>query len=116
MTMLDDLVPIVMFLSIAYAVVGVTKVIADGRTRRRLIEAGATRELAEAITAPPRGDPQLYSSLKWGIVIAAVGLALITVQFLPYSPDDPVAFGLILLFGAAGLLVYYGIARRQTGG
>ena len=108
----DVLVPTGLFVAVAFIIVGVTKVISDGRTRRRLIAAGATPELARAITATPRGDPMVYSALKWGLVLGAVGVALIVVQFLPYGSDDPIVLGLILLFAGGGLLGYYAAARR----
>lgn len=111
---MENLVPIVMFLSTALAIVGVTRIISEGRTRRRLIEAQATPELAQTLLAPPRQDAGLYDSLRWGLVIGAVGLALILIQFLPYGPEEPIAFGLVLLFGAGGLLAYYAAARRLT--
>ncbi len=44
-----SMVPIAFFLSVTFILVGITKVLSDGRTRRRLIEAGATPELARAI-------------------------------------------------------------------
>jgi hypothetical protein len=47
-------------------------------------------------------------------VVGAIGLALIVVQFLPYQPDDPIALGVVLVFGAAGLLGYYVASRRLT--
>jgi hypothetical protein len=106
------LVPIAFLLSVAFTLFGVTKVISDGRTRRRLIEAGATPELAKAIVAAPNDDPGLYGALRWGILTGAVGLALILIQFLPYRSDDPIMLGVILVFAAAGLLAYYASARR----
>ncbi len=106
------LVPIAFLLSLAFAFVGVTKIISDGRTRRRLIEAAATPELARAITAAPKDDAGLYGALKWGLVTGAVGLALILIQFLPYRSNEPIALGVILVFAAAGLLAYYATARR----
>jgi hypothetical protein len=110
--MIDELVPIVMFLSFAYALVGVTRAISDGRTRRKLAESGASPELAKALTAPSR-DPGLGTSLQFGLVAGAIGVALIIIQFLPYRTEDPIAAGLILVFAAAGLLGYYALARRQ---
>ena len=86
------LVPIAFFLSVSFILVGITKVISDGRTRRRLIEAGASPELARAIVAAPKDDPGLYSALRWGILTGAVGLALILIQFLPYRSDEPIVF------------------------
>jgi len=114
--MLMDLVPLVVpvaaLLSLAFVIVGVTRVVVEGRTRRRLIEAGANPEVAAAIVAPVRSDPGLHGALKWGLVTGAVGLALVVIQFIPYGPDDPIVFGLVLVFGAAGLLAYYASARR----
>ena len=110
--MVGELVPIALFVAVAYAIVGVTRIISEGRIRRRLVESGASPELVAALAAAPRLDPGLYGSLKWGLVIGAVGVALIIIQFLPYRENDPITFGLLLVFGAAGLLAYYAIARR----
>ena len=112
--MQEILVPIgVVGMAIA-GIVAVTKIIADTRTRRLLIQAGVTAEVARAITAP-REDPGLFAALRWGLVLGAVGLALIVVQFLPYRSTDPIAFGVGLLFGGAALLAYYAVAKRRAG-
>jgi hypothetical protein len=108
----DTLVPLGLFAMVAFIIVGLTKVIFDGRIRRRLIETGATPELARAIVGTPQNDPELYGALKWGLVTGAIGLALIVIQFLPYRPEDPIMLGVILVFAAAGLLGYYVVARR----
>lgn len=108
----DTLVPLGLFAMIAFIIVGLTKVISDGRIRRRLIETGATSELAKAIAGTAQSDPDLYSALKWGLLTGAIGLSLIVIQFLPYRPEDPIMLGVILLFAAGGLLGYYVIARR----
>ncbi len=105
-------VPIAFLLSVAFILVGITKVFSDGRTRRRLIEAGASPELARAIVAAPKDDPGLYSALRWGMLTGAVGLALILIQFLPFRSEEPIVLGVILVFAAAGLLGYYVSARR----
>jgi len=106
------LVPLAFFVTVAFTLVGITTVISDGRTRRLLIRSGAAAELARALGAAPKDDPGLYSSLKWGLVTGAVGLALILIQFLPYRSEDPIVLGVILVFLAAGLLAYYVTARR----
>ena len=111
--MTETLVPIALFLALAFAIVGVTKIVSDGRTRRQLIAAGVTAEVAQAITAPPRAELGLHAALKWGLVIGAVGLSLIVVQFIPYRPDEPIAFGIVLLFVALGLLAYYVVGQRM---
>lgn len=106
------LVPIALFLSVAFVLVGMTRIISDGSTRRRLIRTGATPELARAIMAAPRNDPGLYGALKWGLVTGAVGLALILIQFLPYRSSDPIVLGVVFLFAGGALLAYYAIVRR----
>jgi len=111
----STLVPIAFLLSVAFTLVAMTKVISDGRTRRRLIENRAAPDLVRAVVTPATEDLGLYSALKWGILTGAVGVALIVVQFLPYRPDQPIVLGVILVFAAAGLIAYYLSARRLAG-
>jgi hypothetical protein len=108
----DTLVPLGFFMAIAFIIVGVAKIVSDGRTRRRLIDANVSPELAKAIAATPRDDPGLYGALKWGLVTGAIGIALIIIQFLPYRSGDPIMLGVILVFAAGGLLGYYASAKR----
>ena len=112
--MVEIVVPVALFLSLAFGTVGVARIISDGRTRRRLLETNASTELAAALVARPHAEPPFGDTLKWGLVIGAVGIALIIVQFLPYKSDDPIATGLVLLAAAIALLGYYVAARRMT--
>ena len=99
-------VPIAFFAAIAWTI----KVISDNRTRRRLIDSGATEGMVAALFANREQDPNVPASLKWGLVTVGVGLALVIVQFLPYDFEEPIAYGLMLLFAGAGLLIYYRMA------
>jgi uncharacterized protein DUF6249 len=108
----EIIVPLGLFVSAAYIIVSMTRIITDSRTRRRLLEGGASPELAKTLATPAPDDPGLFSALRWGIVLASVGLAFILIQFLPYRVDDPIALGLVLVFGGAGLLTYHVSARR----
>ena len=110
--MVEIIVPVALFLSLAFATVGVTRVISDGRTRRRLLESNASAELASAVVAPPTGDLAFGGALKWGMLLGSVGIALVIVQFLPFDEDDPIVIGIVMLFAAAGLIGYYVTARR----
>ena len=112
--MLNDLVPLVVPLAMFWAITALARTIAEARTRRRLIDTNASAEVAAAVMTEARGDTAHHDSLKWGLVIGAIGLALIIVQFLPYQPDEPIALGVVLVFGAAGLLGYYAATRRST--
>ncbi len=112
--MLNDLVPLVVPLALFWAVTALARIISETRTRRRLIETNASPEMATAVMSAGPGDVALQDSLKWSLVVGAIGLALIVVQFLPYRSDEPIALGVVLVFGAAGLLGYYATARRLT--
>ena len=112
--MTEVLVPIALFVSLAVAVVAVTKIVSEGRTRRQLIQSGATAELARAVIAKPEEDVGLRTALQVGLVVGAIGLALILVQFLPYRSDDPISVGVVFIFAAAGFLGYYAAGRRMT--
>jgi hypothetical protein len=110
--MTETLVPLALFLAIAFTIVSVTRLVSEGRTRRRLIEAGVTPELVRSLTAAQGQDLGLHNALKWGLVMLALGVALIVVQFVPFRPDEPIAFGIVLVFVALGLLAYYAAGRR----
>lgn len=111
--MVEIIVPLGLFFSLAYAMVGVTRAITDSRVRRRLLESNTSPELAAAIVAPPHREPVLGDTLKWGLVVGAVGVALIVLQFLPFDADDPIASGILMLSAAIALLGYYRVARRM---
>src|SRR5206468_7075542 len=92
------LVPLAFFVAVAFTLVGITTVISDGRTRRPLIQSGAAPEVARAMGAAPKDEMGLFGALKWGIVVGAVGLALILIEFLPFRSDEPIVLGVILVF------------------
>lgn len=112
--MFNDIVPIVMFLSIAAMVIGVTRIISDGKTRRLMVQAGISPEAAAAIAAGGPRDPGLFGALRWGLLVGAVGISLIVIQFIPFRPEDPISVGILLVGAAAGLLAYYAAAQRMV--
>jgi hypothetical protein len=112
--MTETLVPLGFFVAIAFIIVAVTRIISDGRTRRRLIESGASPELARAIAVAPDSDMGMRASLQWGLVVGAIGIALIIIHFLPFDVDVPFSIGVLFVFTAGGLLAYYAAARRMA--
>jgi hypothetical protein len=109
---MEMLVPIALFAAIAFILVDITRTIAEARTRRRLIESGASPELIGALNI--RQQSGLSAALQWGLVLAAVGVALIIVDFVDYQRHQPLAIGIVVLSGAVGLLAYFVIARRMA--
>ena len=59
------------------------------------------------------------SSLKWGMVLVSVGLAIILGQILDASnalsghDADALTFSMIFIFGGAALIVYYFIGSNM---
>jgi len=108
------LVPVALFLSLAFGAIGLAQIISDGRTRRRLLEANASPEMAAALVARPRLASAQASALKWGLVLGTMGIALMIIQFLPYDEDDPITAGIVLLAAAIGLVAGFAVDRRMT--
>lgn len=91
-------------------VLAITKVLSDNWTRRKLIEARMSDDAIRTLFRKD-SDPELFAALKWGIVLAALGVGLMVSQYLPARFDQPLAWGVVLVFGGAGLLAYYAVAR-----
>ena len=105
----EILVPIAFF-----AVIGwIVKVISDNRIRRKVLDQRVSDELAEAILKNNAAAPSALSALKWGLVVLAVGGALVLVQLLSIDADEPLTFGLLFLAAGAGLVSYYLIASQD---
>lgn len=116
---MNDIEDIIIF-PIFIAVIGgtfflVIKTLSDNRTKRKLAEMSVSEETIRALFIQRKQAPEIFTSLKWGLVIAGVGLALILVEFLPYDFMDAVSYGVVLLLGAGGLLLYYWLASNIFG-
>ena len=109
----DLFVPVALFAMVAYIFVGLGKLIADSRIRRKLIETGASPELAAAMIAPPAPESRVDPMLRWGIVLGVLGLGFIVLQVLPYTEEDPITTGLLLVSVAAGFLISHAVSRER---
>ena len=107
----EIVVPVAFFVFLAFVIVGVTRAVSDGMTRRRLVQANASPEFARVVLARD-AETARRDALKYGMLVGAGGLGLVVVQFMPYGPNQPIVYGTVLLFAAAGLLAYYGVGRR----
>jgi hypothetical protein len=90
----------------------IIRTISTNRLKRRIIDAGVSPEMARALLGRGERGARGQGALKWGLVIGAVGLALLAIGVLSLN-GEPFAFGLVTLSAGAGLLVYYVIARRD---
>ena len=106
--MLDS--PGVVLVGFFVFVLGMTKVLSDNWTRRKLIEARVSDDVIRTLFRK-ESDPEIFAALKWGMVLVALGLGLIAAQQLHTSFNEPMAWGVVLVFGGMGLLAYYAVAR-----
>jgi hypothetical protein len=106
----EILIPISLFFVIAYII----KVISDNRVRHRLIEKG---QIDDSIRNAFSENSELRNlqSLKWGMVLIGLGLALFIGQFMPYNIREEISVGGMFLFAGLALIIYYSFARKLIG-
>ena len=105
----EFLSPISLFFAIAYII----KVISDNRVRNRLIEKG---EFDKKINDLFNNNVQQKSlhSVKWGLVLVGIGLALFIGQLFPYDIKEEITIGGMFFLSGVGFLVYYFIVKNMS--
>ena len=104
-----EMIPIIFFVVTAYII----KVISDNGTKKRLIEKGMIDENLKYFYAD-KYDRYVPSALKWGMVLTAIGLAILVGRLLDEYRIEEITIGLMLLFGGLALVIYYFIARKMS--
>ena len=95
--------------------VAIIKILSDNRVRKVLIDKGKVDESVKYLYQNRVFNHPL-SSVKWGLVLIGIGLALFIGQLMPYSVSDEAIVGLMFLFAGIGFLVYYQMAKKQLSG
>ena len=99
---------IVMFLIVPVII----KMLSDNKTRRKLIEKGLVDEKIKYLFMDKPKD-YVNSSLKWGMVLIAIGLAVFVGQMVPKELVEEVTIGAMFVLGGLALVVYYAIASKK---
>jgi hypothetical protein len=104
-----DLVPIVLFLCITYAI----KLLVEARVRMHMMQASGSKELIESFL---RGEQHLrrMASLRWGIVLVMEALAFCIIQYAGWTNITPGVVGLLIGSFGLGSLIFFLIARRLS--
>lgn len=105
---LEILIPITLFLCIAYAI----KVVADMLVRRRLAESSGSEELVRSLLLSD-AERSRNGSLRWGIVLVALGLGFGLVEAGGWDDLTPGVAGILLGVTGLGNLAYYALVRRR---
>jgi hypothetical protein len=95
----------------------IVRIIFDYKIRAKLIEKGMVDENVKYLYAQ-RPETQSLSSLKWGIILIAVGLPVfigrvVMIQTVPPDTADAITIGGMLVCSGLGLCLYYLIASRK---
>lgn len=106
--MAGELIPILIVLGFFLMIAFVTRTLSDNRVRRELLQTNADAATIENLFLRSRSENP-DNSLKWGIVSVSIGISLVLIELLKLAADEPMAYGLVFIFGGGGLLVFYAI-------
>jgi len=104
----EFIIPVAFFLVVAY----ILREFWLYRLRRALIEKGNVDENVKILADTSAGNDPL-NSIKWGMVLAGIGVALLLGRWFPQQFSDEGTLGLMFLFAGFGFLTYYLIARQR---
>jgi hypothetical protein len=113
---MEDLVPVLILVVIGYFVLALVKVVSESRLYAKLIEKGMVDEKIKPLFNP-RSILESASSLKWGLVMIAVGLAFMFTfairEWVPAGIRGEITAGAVFFMAGLAMIVYYAIARSQ---
>ncbi len=98
-------IPLGFFFLVAYIV----RTVSDNKIRQSLIDKGFVKEDVKYLYQNKIGV-NAPASLKWGMVLIAIGLAIFIGRNYYYRFEE-VMFGLMFLLAGAALVLYYFIAK-----
>jgi hypothetical protein len=104
-----EMLPLIVMLLMVPVVI---KLLSENKTRLKLIEKGLVDENIKYLF-PDKPKDYVGSSLKWGMVLIAVGLAVFAGQMVPRDLVEEVTIGCMLVFGGLALVIYYVIASKK---
>lgn len=107
-----EMLPILPLIAMFIIVPVIIKLLSDNKTRRQLIEKGLVDEKIKYLFQDKPKD-YVGSSLKWGMILIAVGLAVFVGQMVPRYLVEEVTIGCMLIFGGLALVLYYVIAGKK---
>ncbi len=113
---MSDMIPVLILIVIFYFVWAIVRTASENRIRTQLIEKGLVDEKVKHLFAK-RLPGDALSSLKWGIVLTGIGLALFIAfaihKYVTSQFQDEITLGGMFLFAGLGLIIYYFLARKM---
>ncbi len=103
----------IVFISVVTAVAGIVVAILNYSLKIKIIKSGRVDDNTIKLLTAQNSDSHL-TILKWGLILLMGGIGLIVLEFLPYSANSPLPYGIEGVFLAIGLLLYYKISVGYT--
>lgn len=88
------------------------RTITDYILKKKMIEKGFVNDDTQAIFKR-HTEENKFSTLKWGLIILAAGLALIILEYVPYERESPLPYGIFAVAVSLGFLLYYFLVRKD---
>ena len=111
----EVLIPIGFFLSVA--LIWGMVILTRHKERMTIIDKGLNAEDVKAMYSKGSLRVNPLSSLKWGIIFLAIGLAAIIGMWIHanYYIGEEIIPALMAIFGGLGLITFYGLAAKKVG-
>ena len=103
----EILIPIVLFLAIAYTI----KAVVDAGVRRKMVDANGSQDLVRSMLES-EDIRRRHGSLRWGIVFTALAVGFGIVQGAGWDELNPGVIAVLLGATGIGNLAYYLLARK----
>jgi hypothetical protein len=100
------LIPIVLILSITYAI----KAVLDARTRGKLIAANGSEELIRSLVQNEE-QQRRHASIRWGVVLVCLAVGFALIEFFGWDDITPGAVAVLLGATGIGNLISFYISR-----
>lgn len=108
---MEYIAPMFVVAVIALSIVAIVKIVLENRVRMKIAEKGAVdADLKNLFVTSNLFTP--LSSLKWGLIITAVGVALLLANFLRGVLSDTGVAALVFIFAGSALFIHYFLAKR----
>lgn len=110
----EFLTPLAIFGGLAFFWYIILKYITEYLLKKKMIDKGYVNEENQALFKQQEGSTNMYSALKWGLILLCGGIALILLEYIPYERDSPLPFGVFIVFVAAGFLIYFKMMKKEA--
>jgi hypothetical protein len=112
--MIDNvLAPFVILGTIGASIIFFTRIITDYILKKKMIEKGHIDEGSQSIFKKEVEADSKFASLKWGLIVFFGGVSLVAMEYIPYSRDSTLPYGLFALAVSLGFLVYYFVVKNE---